>query len=92
MIFVFFVFGFGVIFGVIWVEEVWGCYWGWDFKEMVFFVVWVVYVVYLYVWLMVGWWDCKVVWINVVGFVVMVFNLFFVNLVIVGLYLYVGVG
>ena len=31
-------------------------------------------------------------WINVVGFVAMVFNLFFINLVTVGLHSYAGVG
>ena len=34
----------------------------------------------------------KAAWINVVGFVAMVFNLFFVNLVTVGLHSYAGVG
>ncbi len=41
-IFAFPVFGFGVIFGAIWAEEAWGRYWGWDPKETVSFIAWVV--------------------------------------------------
>jgi len=91
-IFAFPVFGFGVIFGAIWAEEAWGRYWGWDPKETVSFVAWVIYAAYLHARSTAGWRDKKAAWINVVGFVAMVFNLFFVNLVTVGLHSYAGVG
>jgi cytochrome c-type biogenesis protein CcsB len=91
-IFAFPVFGFGVIFGAIWAEEAWGRYWGWDPKETVSFVAWVVYAAYLHARSTAGWRDRTAAWINVVGFVAMVFNLFFVNLVTVGLHSYAGVG
>jgi cytochrome c-type biogenesis protein CcsB len=91
-IFAFPVFGFGVIFGAIWAEEAWGRYWGWDPKETVSFVAWVVYAAYLHARSTAGWRDRKAAWINVVGFVAMIFNLFFVNLVTVGLHSYAGVG
>ena len=91
-IFAFPVFGFGVIFGAIWAEEAWGRYWGWDPKETVSFVAWVVYATYLHARSTAGWRDSKAAWINVAGFVAMVFNLFFVNLVTVGLHSYAGVG
>jgi cytochrome c-type biogenesis protein CcsB len=91
-IFAFPVFGFGVIFGAIWAEQAWGRYWGWDPKETVSFVAWVVYASYLHARSTAGWRDRKAAWINVVGFVAMVFNLFFVNLVTVGLHSYAGVG
>jgi cytochrome c-type biogenesis protein CcsB len=91
-IFAFPVFGFGVIFGAIWAEEAWGRYWGWDPKETVSFVAWVVYASYLHARSTAGWRDRKAAWINVAGFVAMVFNLFFVNLVTVGLHSYAGVG
>jgi cytochrome c-type biogenesis protein CcsB len=91
-IFGFPVFGFGVIFGAIWAEEAWGRYWGWDPKETVSFVAWVVYAAYLHARSTAGWRDRKAAWINVVGFVAMIFNLFFVNLVTVGLHSYAGVG
>nr|WP_155905691.1 MULTISPECIES: c-type cytochrome biogenesis protein CcsB [unclassified Mycolicibacterium] len=91
-IFAFPIFGFGVIFGAIWAEEAWGRYWGWDPKETVSFVAWVVYAAYLHARSTAGWRDKKAAWINVVGFVAMVFNLFFINLVTVGLHSYAGVG
>ncbi|MFZ0834063.1 MAG: c-type cytochrome biogenesis protein CcsB [Mycobacterium sp.] len=91
-IFAFPVFGFGVIFGAIWAEEAWGRYWGWDPKETVSFIAWVVYAAYLHARSTAGWRDRKAAWINVAGFVAMVFNLFFINLVTVGLHSYAGVG
>jgi cytochrome c-type biogenesis protein CcsB len=91
-IFAFPVFGFGVIFGAIWAEEAWGRYWGWDPKETVSFIAWVVYAAYLHARSTAGWRDKKAAWINVVGFVAMIFNLFFINLVTVGLHSYAGVG
>ena len=90
-IFGFPVFGFGVIFGAIWAEEAWGRYWGWDPKETVSFIAWVVYAAYLHARSTAGWRDRKAAWINVIGFVAMVFNLFFINLVTVGLHSYAGV-
>jgi len=91
-IFAFPVFGFGVIFGAIWAEEAWGRYWGWDPKETVSFIAWVVYAAYLHARSTAGWRDKKAAWINVVGFIAMVFNLFFINLVTVGLHSYAGVN
>jgi cytochrome c-type biogenesis protein CcsB len=91
-IFAFPVFGFGVIFGAIWAEGAWGRYWGWDPKETVSFVAWVIYAAYLHARSTAGWRDRKAAWINVAGFVAMIFNLFFVNLVTVGLHSYAGVG
>ncbi|MFM9033841.1 MAG: c-type cytochrome biogenesis protein CcsB [Mycobacterium sp.] len=91
-IFGFPVFGFGVIFGAIWAEEAWGRYWGWDPKETVSFVAWVIYAAYLHARSTAGWRDKKAAWINVAGFVAMVFNLFFINLVTVGLHSYAGVN
>jgi cytochrome c-type biogenesis protein CcsB len=91
-IFAFPVFGFGVIFGAIWAEEAWGRYWGWDPKETMAFIAWVVYAAYLHARSTAGWRDRKAAWINVAGFVAMVFNLFFINLVTVGLHSYAGVG
>ena len=91
-IFAFPVFGFGVIFGAIWAEEAWGRYWGWDPKETLSFIAWVVYAAYLHARSTAGWRDKKAAWINVAGFAAMVFNLFFINLVTVGLHSYAGVS
>jgi cytochrome c-type biogenesis protein CcsB len=83
---------FAVITGAIWAEAAWGRYWGWDPKETTAFIAWVVYAGYLHARSTAGWRGRKAAVVNVVGFAVMVFNLFFVNLVVTGLHSYAGVG
>jgi cytochrome c-type biogenesis protein CcsB len=83
---------FAVITGAIWAEAAWGRYWGWDPKETTAFIAWVVFACYLHARSTAGWRGRRAAVINVVGFAVMVFNLFFVNLVVTGLHSYAGVG
>ncbi|MGH3907211.1 MAG: c-type cytochrome biogenesis protein CcsB [Pseudonocardiaceae bacterium] len=82
---------FGVITGAIWAEAAWGRYWGWDPKETVALVAWVVYAGYLHARATAGWRGSRAAWINVVGLAVMLFNLFFVNIVIAGFHSYAGI-
>ncbi|MGH3941649.1 MAG: c-type cytochrome biogenesis protein CcsB [Pseudonocardiaceae bacterium] len=81
---------FTLITGAIWAEVAWGRYWGWDPKETFALVAWVVYACYLHARATAGWRGSRAAWINVVGFSVMVFNFFFVNIVIAGLHSYAG--
>jgi cytochrome c-type biogenesis protein CcsB len=83
---------FAVIAGAIWAEAAWGRYWGWDPKETTAFIAWVVYAGYLHARSTAGWRGRRAAAVNVVGFTVMVFNLFFINLVVTGLHSYAGVG
>jgi cytochrome c-type biogenesis protein CcsB len=80
----------GIICGAIWAEAAWGRFWGWDPKETVAFVSWVVYAAYLHARATAGWRGRGAAWINVVGFALNVFNLFFINLVTSGLHSYAG--
>jgi cytochrome c-type biogenesis protein CcsB len=89
-IFGFPLFTFGVICGAIWAESAWGRFWGWDPKETTAFVAWVVYAAYLHSRATAGWRGNRAAVINVLGFAVMIFNLFFVNLVTTGLHSYAG--
>ncbi|MEO7193753.1 MAG: c-type cytochrome biogenesis protein CcsB [Pseudonocardiaceae bacterium] len=82
---------FAIITGAIWAEAAWGRYWGWDPKETCALVAWVVYAGYLHARATAGWRGARAAWINVVGFGVMLFNLFFVNIVIAGLHSYAGI-
>jgi cytochrome c-type biogenesis protein CcsB len=91
-VFAFPVWTFAIITGAIWAETAWGRYWGWDPKETVAFVAWVVYAGYLHARATAGWRSGRAAWVNVAGLVVMVFNLFFINLVVAGLHSYAGVG
>jgi cytochrome c-type biogenesis protein CcsB len=83
---------FAVIVGAIWAEAAWGRFWGWDPKETVAFVAWVVYAAYLHARATAGWRTGAAAWINVAGFAVMIFNLFFINMVVAGLHSYAGLG
>jgi cytochrome c-type biogenesis protein CcsB len=82
---------FALITGAIWAEAAWGRYWGWDPKETVALVAWVVYACYLHARATAGWRGSRSAWINIAGFAVMVFNLFFINIVVAGLHSYAGV-
>lgn len=79
---------FAIITGAVWAESAWGRYWGWDPKETAAFVTWVCYAAYLHARATGGWRGRRAAWINVVGLAVVLFNLFFVNLVVAGLHSY----
>jgi cytochrome c-type biogenesis protein CcsB len=83
---------FAIMTGAIWAEAAWGRFWGWDPKETVAFVAWVVYAGYLHARATAGWRTGRAAWVNVFGFAVMLFNLFFVNLVVAGFHSYAGVN
>jgi cytochrome c-type biogenesis protein CcsB len=82
---------FAIITGAIWAEAAWGRYWGWDPKETCALVAWVVYAGYLHARATAGWRGSPAAWINVAGFAVMLFNLFFVNIVVAGWHSYAGI-
>lgn len=86
------VFGLGVCFGAIWADAAWGRFWGWDPKETVSLMTWLLYAVYLHARATPGWRGNKAAWINVIAFATMVFNLFFINMVVSGLHSYAGLN
>jgi cytochrome c-type biogenesis protein CcsB len=90
VVFAFPLFGLGVICGAIWAEAAWGRFWGWDPKETVSFIAWVIYAAYLHARATAGWRNTAAAWINIAGFVAMLFNLFIINLVVSGLHSYAG--
>lgn len=86
------IFGLGIVLGAIWAESAWGRFWGWDPKETFSLVSWVIYSLYLHARATSGWRNSMSAWINILGFATMVFNLFFVNMVISGLHSYAGLN
>ena len=58
---------FAVIAGAIWAEAAWGRFWGWDPKETVAFVAWVIYAAYLHARATAGWRSGGAAWVNVAG-------------------------
>ncbi|MBI8989983.1 c-type cytochrome biogenesis protein CcsB [Corynebacterium meridianum] len=85
------VFGLGVILGALWAESAWGRFWGWDPKETMSFVTWILYAAYLHARSTPSWRKAAP-WINIAGLAAMVFNLFFINLVTAGLHSYAGLA
>ncbi|MFL0577901.1 c-type cytochrome biogenesis protein CcsB [Dietzia sp. 179-F 9C3 NHS] len=85
------IFSMGIILGAVWAESAWGRFWGWDPKETVSFISWVLYAVFLHARATSGWGPKKAAWFNIAGFLVLIFNLFFINIVISGLHSYAGV-
>ncbi|WP_175615069.1 c-type cytochrome biogenesis protein CcsB [Piscibacillus halophilus] len=77
-----------LIFAAIWAQEAWGRFWGWDPKEVWALVTWFFYAAFLHLRLGAGWHGEKSAWLAVIGFVIIMTNLIFVNLVIAGLHSY----
>ena len=61
-------------------------------KETVSFITWILYAAYLHARATPGWRGPKSAWINVFAFATMVFNLFFINMVVSGLHSYAGLN
>lgn len=85
-------FGLGIVLGAIWAEAAWGRFWGWDPKETVSFITWILYAAYLHARATAGWRDSKAAFINILALATMIFNLFFINLVVSGLHSYAGLN
>lgn len=77
-----------LIFAMIWAEQAWGRFWGWDPKEVWALITWLFYAAYLHLRLRRGWQGSKSAWLAVIGFIIIMFNLVFVNLIIAGLHSY----
>ncbi|NWO16663.1 MAG: c-type cytochrome biogenesis protein CcsB [Corynebacterium sp.] len=83
--------GLGIVLGAIWAEAAWGRFWGWDPKETVSFATWILYAAYLHARATPSWAKFAP-WINVVALSTMIFNLFFINMVVSGLHSYAGLN
>lgn len=79
-----------LIFAMIWAQIAWTRFWGWDPKEVWALITFLFYAAYLHLRLSRGWHGKKSAWMVVIGFIIIMFNLIFVNLVIAGLHSYAG--
>ncbi|KYG89062.1 c-type cytochrome biogenesis protein CcsB [[Bacillus] sp. KCTC 13219] len=77
-----------LVFAMIWAQEAWGRYWGWDPKEVWALITWLFYAAFLHLRLSKGWEGKKSAWLALIGFTIIMFNLVFVNLIIAGLHSY----
>lgn len=77
-----------LIFAMIWAQQAWDRFWGWDPKEVWALITFFFYAAYLHLRLSRGWQGLRSAWLAVGGFGIIMFNLIVVNLVISGLHSY----
>ena len=78
----------GLTTGSVWAKLAWGAYWSWDPKETWALISWSVYAVYLHQRLLKNWQGKKAAYLNVVGFLCVLFTFFGVNYLFKGLHSY----
>ena len=92
IVFGFPVWTFGVIAGAIWADQAWGRYWGWDPVETWAFITWVLYAAFLHARATAGWRGRRAHYVQLLGFVSLIFNILVVQVFIAGMHSYAGVG
>ncbi len=80
--------GLGIALGAYWGNIAWGRYWGWDPKETTALVTWLVFAGYLHARSLGQWRGKRSAWLVLLGFAVIIFNIFAVNFWIAGLHSY----
>ena len=78
-----------IITGVIWANTAWGTYWRWDPKEVWSLITWLIYALVLHLRLTLGWRGKKAAVLSIIGFIVVIFTFFGVNLILKGLHTFV---
>ncbi len=64
----------GLVTGAVWAARTWGRYWGWDPKETMSLVCWLVYAAYLHVRLVQGWRGKRAATLSFIGFLLVMFT------------------
>jgi cytochrome c-type biogenesis protein CcsB len=81
--------GVGILLGAWWADHSWGRWWAFDPKELWALVTWLVYLIVIHVRLMhLKDRGLTTAWLSVLGFVVMLWTYFGVNLLLPGLHAY----
>lgn len=81
--------GVGILLGAWWADHSWGRWWAWDPKETWALITWIVYLIVVHVRVGAGRNRGVVTaWLSVVGFFVMLWTYFGVNLLLPGLHAY----
>jgi cytochrome c-type biogenesis protein CcsB len=64
----------GLVTGAVWAARTWARYWGWDPKETMSLVCWLVYAAYLHVRLVHGWRGKRAAIVSFIGFLLVMFT------------------
>lgn len=82
---------FTVAAGAIWAQYAWGRFWGWDPKETMSLVTWIIYAGYLHARATVGWKGRRAAIVAILGLASFWFNFVGINLLVSGLHSYSGI-
>ena len=78
----------GLTTGSVWAKVAWGSYWSWDPKETWALITWCIYAVYLHQRLLKNWQGKKAAYLNIIGFLCVLFTFFGVNYLLKGMHSY----
>jgi cytochrome c-type biogenesis protein CcsB len=84
----FWLLGLGILLGAYWADHAWGRWWGWDPKETWALITWIIYLIVIHVRLGVKNRGLVTAWLSVLGFFVMLWTHWGVNLLLAGLHSY----
>lgn len=80
--------GVGILLGAWWADHSWGRWWAWDPKETWALATWIIYLIVIHVRIMARNRGLSTAWLSIVGFIVMLWTYFGVNLLLPGLHAY----
>lgn len=84
----FWLLGVGILLGAYWADHAWGRWWAWDPKETWALITWIIYLMVIHLRLAVKNRGLVTAWMSVVGFFVMLWTHWGVNLLLAGLHSY----
>ena len=84
----FWILGVGILLGAWWADHSWGRWWAFDPKETWALITWIVYLIVVHVRFSANNRGLTTAWLSIVGFFVMLWTYFGVNLLLPGLHAY----
>ena len=75
-----------IITGALWAESAWGNFWNWDPKEVWSLAVWLIYALVFHLRYVSGWKQKRAAILSIIGFTVVLFTFFGVNLLLKSLH------
>lgn len=84
----FWLLGIGILLGAYWADHAWGRWWGWDPKETWALITWIIYLIVIHLRFGVKNPQLVTAWLSFIGFFVMLWTHWGVNLLLAGLHSY----
>ncbi len=84
----FYILGVGILLGAYWADHAWGRWWAWDPKETWALITWIVYLIVIHVRFGVKNRGLTTAWLGLIGFFVMLWCYWGVNMLLAGLHSY----